>query len=274
MESLESKVVAITGAGSGIGRALAMRLAQEGCRLALSDINEKGLEETARMAGGLSASISTHLVDTGNREQVYRYADDAAAHHGGVDVIINNAGVAVTESLENVSYEDFEWLININMWGVVYGTRAFLPLLKKRGKGHIVNISSINGMIPFSHNGPYNMSKYAVRAFSETLMQELAGTGVYVSSVHPGGINTNIVSNSRFYHSATGSQDQAGAAENFSRIAKTSPEKAARIIIAGIKKNKKRIMVGVDARLMDLASRIFPIRMVMWTGAAFKKLME
>jgi NAD(P)-dependent dehydrogenase (short-subunit alcohol dehydrogenase family) len=274
VKSLENKVVAITGAGSGIGQALAIRLAKEGCRLALSDINAAGLDETARMAGGAGTSVSTHLVDTGNREQVYRYADDAAAHHGGVDMIINNAGVAVTESLENVSYEDFEWLININMWGVVYGTRAFLPLLKKRGKGHIVNISSINGMIPFSHNGPYNMSKCAVRAFSETLMQELAGTGVSVSSVHPGGIDTNIVSNSRFFHSASGSQSKAEAAESFSRIAKTSPDKAARIIIAGIKKNKKRIMVGVDARLMDLASRIFPIRMVMWTGVAFKKLME
>lgn len=274
MKSLQNKVVAITGAGSGIGRALAIRLAQAGCRLALADINAAGLEETARMAGGAGTSVSTHLVDTGNREQIYRYADEAAAHHGGVDVIINNAGVTVTESLERVSYEDFEWVININMWGVVYGTRAFLPLIKKRGKGHIVNISSINGMVPFSHNGPYNMSKYAVRAFSETLMQELAGTGVSVSSVHPGGINTNIVSNSRFFHSASGNRSQAEEAEKFSRIAKTSPEKAARVIIAGIKKNKKRIMVGMDARMMDLVSRVFPIRMVMWTGVAFKKMMD
>lgn len=274
MKSLNRKVVAITGAGSGIGRGLAIQLAQEGCALALSDINEAGLQETAQMAGRTGTAISTHRVDTGSRDQVCKYADEAAAHHGGVDMIINNAGVVVSESLEKVSWEDFEWLININMWGVVYGSRAFLPLLKKRPEGHIVNISSINGMVPFPNNGPYNMSKYAVRAFSETLMQELAGTSVSVSCVHPGGIDTNIVSNARFYSSPGGKLSQAEVAGKFSRMAKTSPDKAASIIIAGIKKNKKRIMVGMDAKFMDLMSRITPIGMVMRTGTISKKIMK
>ncbi|MDY6905846.1 MAG: SDR family oxidoreductase [Thermodesulfobacteriota bacterium] len=274
MKSLKDKVVAITGAGSGIGRGLALRLASEGCALALSDINETGLQETAGMIKAPGAAVSTHVVDTGNRDRVYQYADDAAAHHGGVDMIINNAGVTVSESLEKVSYEDFEWLININMWGVVYGTRAFLPLLKKRAEGHIVNISSINGMVPFPHNGPYNMSKCAVRAFSETLMQELNGTGIHVTCVHPGGIKTNILANARFYHTPGGQLNQTEAAGKFARLAKTTPDKAAAIIIAGIKENKKRIMVGMDARMMDLTSRISPIGMVMRTGVITRKVMK
>lgn len=271
MKNLKDKVAAVTGAASGIGRMLAVNLAKKGCHLAISDVDTKGLAETAEMARG-SVNVTTHVVNVADRKQVYRYADDVVKKHGGVDIIINNAGVANVDSMEDITYEDMEWLLGINFWGVVYGTRAFLPHLKKRPEGHIVNIASINAMIPFPYNGPYNISKHAVTGLSETLWQELAGTSVRVSCVHPGGIRTNIARNARFRKLLDPNLGKDDAVRMFDRVATTSADRAARVIIAGIRKKKRRIMVGADARIMDLMKRIFPVMSVLVTGALWKRV--
>ena len=266
MKTLKGKVAAVTGAGSGIGRMLAVNLAKEGCHPAISDINEQGLNETAGMLTGYGVNVTTHVVDVARRGQVEQYADDVVKQHGRVDIIINNAGVAVAETVEDVKYEDFEWVMNINFWGVVYGTKAFLPYLKKQPEGYIVNISSINAMVPFRNNGPYNCAKFAVRGLNETLMMELAGTPVRIMSVHPGGIDTNIARNARFYKAANPALDRAATVNMFGKVARTSPDKAARVIIAGMKKNRQRQLVGLDAHVMAFLKRLSPVDTVKWTG--------
>ena len=270
MKNLKDKVAAITGAASGIGRALALNLADEGCHLAISDINEAGLKETAEMARSRnkSARITTHKVNTANRDQVKQYAADVVKAHGAVHIIINNAGVLLLESLEDVNYDDFEWIIGINMWGVIYGSKEFLPYLRREDEAHIVNISSVNGIFTNPNNGPYCTAKYAVRGFTETLAQELSGTGIKVSCVHPGGIKTSIADNARFYKCSDASlRSREDAAAFFNRtIANTTADKAAKIIIAGIKKNKLRIMVGPDAYLMDWMKRLLPVGFQKFAG--------
>jgi NAD(P)-dependent dehydrogenase (short-subunit alcohol dehydrogenase family) len=184
MKDLKNKVVAITGAASGIGRMLAVNLADEGSRLALGDVDETGLRETSGLVGS-KVGVSTHIVDVSDLRQVQLFADEAALHHGGVDMIINNAGVALGDFLETVPMEDFQWIVGIDFWGVVHGTMAFLPLLRKRPEGHVVNISSINGILPNPNNGPYCAAKFAVKGYTETLAQEMRGTTIRVSCVFP-----------------------------------------------------------------------------------------
>jgi NAD(P)-dependent dehydrogenase (short-subunit alcohol dehydrogenase family) len=264
MTIVAEKVVAVTGAASGIGRALARHLAAKGSSLAISDVNEAGLRETEAMLQGSTHRVTTHVVDVRSRAAVERYAADVVAQHGGVDIVINNAGLTVRAGIEEISYEDFELVINVNMWGVIYGTKAFLPHLRTRGAGHIVNISSINAMVPFLKNGPYNISKYAVLALSETLMQELAGEPIRVTCVHPGGIRTNIVRNAK------------GNTENdvvaFDRVARTTPEKAAETIVSGVEKDKEQIFVGIDAKALATAKRLFPHWVVHRTGQVMRRL--
>jgi NAD(P)-dependent dehydrogenase (short-subunit alcohol dehydrogenase family) len=269
MKNLKNKVAAITGAASGIGRALALNLADEGCHLAISDINEAGLQETADMVRSQSKNVrvTTHKVDTSDRKQVKLYAEDVMKAHCAVHIIINNAGVSIIETLEDLSYEDFEWLMGINLWGVIYGCKEFLPYLKQQDSAHIVNISSVNGIFTNPNNGPYCTAKFAVRGFTETLAQELADTKVKVSCVHPGGIKTNIINNARFYKVSDTSLAKEEAIAFFNRlIAKTTADKAAKIIISGIKKDKARIMVGPDAYVMDWLKRLFPVRFQKLTG--------
>jgi len=257
MKSLENKVVALTGAASGIGRALAVHLAELGSQLALADVDEKGLQETAALLPK-QVKVSLHNVDVSNKERVYAWADEVVKAHGGVDVIINNAGVASVCSIEDISYDDFEWVFNIDFYGVLYGTKAFLPYLRQRPEGHIVNISSVNGFFPFPDNGPYNCAKHAVKALNQTLNQELAGSSITVTSVHPGGIKTNIVKNSRFIKSADAKLNRNKMAARFDKIAGTTPEKAARTIVNAILKNKERQLVGADAVILDILTRLFP----------------
>lgn len=271
MKDLKNKVAVITGAGSGIGRALAISLAKEGCHLALSDINKPGLDETVSLIlsspqKDKSKRVSSHVVDVASQADVYQYAKDVIAIHQHVDLILNNAGVAAKNHLENMPYDDFEWVININMWGVVYGTKAFLPYLKQRPEAHIVNIASVNSMLGFPENGPYTMSKYAVLAFTETLIQEYLGTNIHVSSVHPGGIRTSIAKSTR--------NIKQHEADIFSKIATTSPEKAANTIVKGIKRNKEKIFVGPDAIFMQLLKRIFPNASVRLTGRFINRTMR
>src|SRR5664280_44049 len=261
MKILKNKTAAVTGAASGIGRMLAVNLANEGCNLALADINASGLQDTANLVGD-RVKVTTHIVDVSRREQVFQYADEAAGRHGGVDLIINNAGVAVGDFLETIPLEDLEWLMGINFWGVVYGTMAFLPHLKKRSEGHIVNISSINGIIPNPNNGPYCAAKFAVKGYTETLAQEMHGTSIHVSCVHPGGIKTNIARNSRL-NRAMFDLTREKAEKLFDEVVfRTTADDAAKIIISGIRRNKRRILVGVDAKALDLLTRFFPVTAV------------
>ena len=259
MKEFKNAVAAITGAASGIGRCLAINLAKEGCGLALADIDPEGLNQTADMIKDNGVKITTHVLDVADREQVYGFADDVVAEHGKVNLVVNNAAVGLAETLEDVTYEDLNWLLGINLWGVIYGSKAFLPYLKQQPEGHIVNISSVNGFFTNRNNGPYCTSKFAVRGFTLTLCQELKDSTVRVSCVHPGGIKTNIVRNARFIKASDPELSHAEAVEHFDkRIAWTSADKAARIIVKGIKKNKTRILVGFDAYIYDLLTRLFP----------------
>jgi len=262
MKDLRHSIAAVTGAASGIGRSLAIHLAQEGCGLALADIDPDGLHQTAKMIKGNDINITTQVLDVANREQVYQFAQDVVRAHGKVNIIINNAGVSLTETLEDVTYEVFDWLLGINLWGVVYGSKAFLPYLKEQPEGHIVNISSVHGLFTNRNVGPYCTSKFAIKGFTQALCQELKDTGVHVSCVHPGGIKTNIARNARFIKASYPEMGRDEVLEYFDKnIARTSADKAAQIIIKGIKKNKTRILVGTDAHIFDLLQRMFP---VMW----------
>ncbi|TJY58273.1 SDR family NAD(P)-dependent oxidoreductase [Sinimarinibacterium sp. CAU 1509] len=256
MYSLKNKVAVITGAGSGIGRALAVELADKGCRLALSDVNAAGLAATAEL---LPVKPFTQILDVSDRDAVYAHADAVKREFGTAHVVINNAGVALSQTIEDLSYEDFEWLMGINFWGVVYGTKAFLPMLRAQNDGVIVNLSSIFGIVTLPTQGAYHAAKFAVRGFTETLRQELAGTGVSAVCVHPGGIKTNIARAARFYVSATGDSDRDKAARDFDKLARTTPEQAARTIIEGIEKRSPRVLIGADARLLDRLQRWLPV---------------
>lgn len=258
MKNLSDKVAAVTGAASGIGRALAVNLAAEGCNLALADIEETGLKETADLVG-TKVKVSTHRVDVSDRDQVFCFADEAERFHGGVDMVINNAGVALGDFLESVPLEDFEWLMGINFWGVVYGTMAFLPLLKKRPEGHVVNISSINGILTNPNNGPYCSAKFAVKGYTETLSQEMHGSPIRVSCVHPGGIKTNIARNARFNRAMYSLSREKSISLFEEELFRTTSDEAAKTIIKGIKGNRRRIMVGADAKVLDLMTRLFPV---------------
>ena len=259
MKNLDGRVAAITGAGSGIGRALAVELARRGAHLALSDIDEAGLAETVSLCEGSGVKVTSQKVDVADRAAVFAWADQVVADHGAVNLIFNNAGVALGATIEAMSYEDFEWLMGINFWGVVHGTKAFLPHLKAAGEGHIVNMSSVFGLISIPSQSAYNAAKFGVRGFTDALRMELDADdcGVSSTTIHPGGIKTNIARNARMDDSVTafaGSKEEAR--RNFDRIAMTSPEKAARQILAAVQADRRRALIGHDAKVIDLISRL------------------
>lgn len=260
MYALAGKVAVVTGAGSGIGRALAQNLAKRGCTLAISDINEAGLAETVASLGG--AKVYSQKLDVADRAAFYAFAEKVKQQFGGVHLVINNAGVAVSESVADLTYEDFEWLMNINFWGVVYGTKAFLPGMMAQNDGVIVNISSIFGIIAVPMQGSYNAAKFAVRGFTEALRHELreSGSGVRAITVHPGGIKTNIVRNARLHKDPQGVTDKAKLAAEFERMAMTTPAQAAETIVRGVERGDRRVLIGADARLMDRLQRWMPVR--------------
>jgi len=259
MKDFTGRVAAVTGAGSGIGRALADALARRGAHLALSDIDRSSLAETAAQCEDFGVKITSAQLDVADRAAVYSWADGVVADHGRVNLIINNAGVALGATVESMSYEDFEWLMNINFWGVVYGTKAFLPHLKRSGEGHIVNLSSVFGLISVPSQSAYNAAKFAVRGFSESLRMELEieGANVSVTTIHPGGIKTNIARNARIHASV---RDVAGnperAVSDFERTFITSPEKAAAQILAAVRRDRRRALIGPDAKAIDFISRL------------------
>lgn len=262
MKNLQGLVVAITGAGSGIGRALAEELARHGCRLSLSDINQEAAMETAKPLMQNGIEVMVQRVDVGSAEDIALWAEATQKHFGQVNMIINNAGVALSGAVNALSVADYEWIMRINFWGVIYGTKSFLPLLEASGNGHVVNISSVFGLTSQPLMSGYNASKFAVRGFTESLRQdlELSGSCVTATCVHPGGIKTNIAKSARVDSSVstiTG-RDASDATREFEMSFFTSPEKAARIIVKAIQGNKRRVLVGPDARLYDWCARLMP----------------
>jgi short-subunit dehydrogenase len=262
MTALRGAAAALTGAAGGIGRALALELAARGSDLALADRDEAGLQEVAAEIGRRhAAKVTTHRVDVGEPAQIEAFAQAATAAHPGLNILINNAGVALFGQFGEIAQADMDWLMNINFWGVVHGTRAFLPHLSRQREAHIVNLSSIFGIIAPPGQTAYVAAKFAVRGFSESLRHELqaANSPVRLSVVHPGGIATNIARNSRMGAGATDNARRAESIERFEALVKTTPHASALRIIKGIEKNRPRILIGSDARAMDLLQRLRPV---------------
>ena len=261
MTAISGSAAAVTGAASGIGRALALELAARGCDLALADRDEAGLLEVAAEIGKAhKRKITTHRIDVGVAAEIEVFAQGAIAAHPGLNIVINNAGVALLGAFGEVDQAQMEWLININFWGVVHGTRAFLPHLSTRREAHIVNLSSIFGIVAPPGQTAYCAAKFAVRGFSESLRHELAmaNSPVKLSVAHPGGVLTNIVRNSRTGSGISDNARRAESIDRFDAIAKTTPPIAAQRIIAGIEKNQPRILIGNDAKFLDLLQRFRP----------------
>jgi NAD(P)-dependent dehydrogenase (short-subunit alcohol dehydrogenase family) len=260
MRTLTDKVVVITGAGSGIGRALAVGAAARGALLALSDVDATGLEDTANLVRQQTTrEVHTALLDVRDRAAVRAYAAQIGQRFGRVNVVVNNAGVALHGSFEEVEYEDFEWVMDVDFWGVVHGTKEFLPYLISSGDGHLVNISSLFGLLGMPGQTAYNSAKFAVRGLTEALRQEMliAGHPVEVSCVHPGGVKTAIARNAR----ATAGEDKETFADFFDRrLARMPADKAAEVILEGVLANRPRIVVGADAKVLDGLGRLFGAR--------------
>ncbi len=258
MKQFGGKVAAITGAGSGIGRSLAVALAGRGAHIALSDIDGDGLAETVAMCEGRGVKVSSHVLDVADKEAVFAWAEAVVGEHGKVNLVFNNAGVALGAPIDSMSYEDFEWLMNINFWGVVHGTKAFLPHLKASGDGHIVNISSVFGLVSIPTQSAYNAAKFGVRGFTDALRIELeiADCGVSSTTVHPGGIKTNIARRSRRNPEAVALAQGRDIGEEFEKIARTTPDKAAAKILTAVERNRRRTLIGPDAFVFDAMSRL------------------
>jgi NAD(P)-dependent dehydrogenase (short-subunit alcohol dehydrogenase family) len=256
MRSLSGKVAVVTGAGHGIGRETAVALAEKGCRLAICDVNEAALEVVRQDLEAAGATVSTHVVDVSSREQVERFASDVVEVHGAVHVLVNNAGVTVYASFEEHAIEDLEWILGVNLWGVIYGCKYFLPHLKASGEGHIVNLSSVFGIIAPPLQTSYVASKFAVRGFSESLRAELAEDNVGVTSVHPGAIKTNIIQNARLV-TETHAELRDTTQRLFDRLG-TTPDVVAARIVKAIEYNSPRVLITKEARVADALKRLMP----------------
>ena len=256
MRTLDDKVVVITGAGSGIGRALALECARRGSLLALSDLDEAGLSETVDAAKNAGArEVHAARLDVADRPAFATYAAEVATHFGRVNVVVNNAGVALAGDLTSLDYDDIEWIVGVNFWGVLHGTKEFLPHLIASGDGHLVNLSSLFGLISMPGQSMYNATKYAVRGMSEAVREEMliAGHPVGVTVVHPGGIKTAIARNAR----TSAEEDHDETARFFDeKLAKMTPERAAEIIVGAVLKNRARCLVGLDAHALHHFARI------------------
>ncbi|MDQ6525351.1 SDR family NAD(P)-dependent oxidoreductase [Nocardioides sp. LHD-245] len=262
MKDFRDKVAAVTGAGSGIGRALALQLAAEGARVAISDWDATGLAETAALLEEAGATPHSTVLDVRDRAAVHAWADAVADRLGGVNLVVNNAGITIFGTVEESPYEDIEKVIDVDFWGVVHGTKAFLPHLIASGDGHVVNVSSVFGLFGVPTQSSYNAAKFAVRGFTEALRQEMLVDGhpVGVTCVHPGGIRTNIVNNA----TASNAADISGIARVFEeRLTRTSPETAARTILRGVRARRPKVLIGADAVAVDLVVRVL--------GAAYQR---
>lgn len=261
MKTFNNKVAAITGAGSGIGQQLAVLLAKQGCHLSLSDINEQGLAKTVELLKDSNVRVTIKKLDVSDREAMRAWAEETVQDHGSVNMIFNNAGVALGSTVEGASYDELEWIVGINFWGVVYGTKEFLPLIKQTGDGHIINISSLFGLTAQPTQSAYNATKFAVRGFTESLRQELdiENCGVSALCVHPGGIRTNIANDARMNDSLRSlGMNPEKSARSFNKMLRIPPEEAAREILNAVQKDKRRVLIGNDAKSLDLIQRILP----------------
>lgn len=269
MKNFTDRVAAITGAGSGMGRSLAIALARDGCHLSLADRNATSLAETAQLAQaaapnvvGAPLRITTRVLDVSDRAAMFDWAAETVAQHDRVNLVFNNAGVALSSTIDGMEYSDLEWIVGINFWGVVHGTKAFLPHLKASGNGHIVNTSSVFGLFAQPGMSGYNATKFAVRGFTESLRQELdlMNCGVSATCVHPGGIRTSIAQSSRISQNMVGfmiESEQQGK-DDFEKFFITTADEAARVILDGVRKNKRRVLIGRDARAADWLARTLP----------------
>jgi NAD(P)-dependent dehydrogenase (short-subunit alcohol dehydrogenase family) len=250
----------VTGAAAGIGRALALQLADAGCRVAVSDKDEEALAETARLVAARGAQVDSTRVDVTDRDAVQRWADRLADDFAGVRLVFNNAGVSLSATAETMSYEDLERLFAVNFWGVVHGTKAFLPHLRKAGDGCIVNMSSVFGLFAIPRQAAYCASKFAVRGFTEALQQELAveRCGVKAISVHPAGVRTDIIRSAPMVGSRVLGYDREQICDGFDRLARISADRAARKILRGVRRGRSRILVGFDAYKADWMQRLLP----------------
>lgn len=261
MKSYKDKVAAITGAASGMGRTLAIELARRGCHLALSDVNDNELVRTAELAGQHGVRVTLRKLDVADRAAVFAWADEVVRDHGRVNLVFNNAGVALTVPVEHAKITDFEWIMGINFWGVVHGTQAFLPHLRASGDGHIVNTSSLFGLMAIPTQGTYNATKFAVRGFTEALRMELEMEGACVSAtcVHPGGIATNIAMAGKVdpaLEKLTGATIEQHKRRANKMISTTTAESAALQILDAVERNARRVLVGPDAKFLDKVVRL------------------
>lgn len=266
MRSFEHSVAVVTGAASGIGRATALALASKGSAVAIADIDERGLAETARLLNQARAGYSVHVVDVANKLRMEAFAEEVVQAHGRVHIVVNNAGVTVGAKLEDHSLEDFEWIVGINFWGVVYGCKFFLPHLQRAGWGAFVNLSSMFGLTGVPTQSSYCATKFAVRGFSESLAIELANENIDVITVHPGGIKTNIARSSR-------SNDHASRARIvawFDRHA-MPPEQAAAKIVSAVERRRNRVVITREAWLTDVVKRVYPAVPRRLAGWALRK---
>ncbi len=263
MEGFAGKVAVVTGAGSGIGQALALELGRSGAKLAISDVDTEGLAQTETQLKAIGAQVKADRLDVTEREAFLAYADAVAEHFGKVNQIYNNAGIAFSGDVEISQFKDIERVMDVDFWGVVNGTKAFLPHLIASGDGHVINVSSLFGLMAVPGQAAYNSAKFAVRGFTEALRQEmvLAGHPVGVTTVHPGGIKTAIARNA----TAAEGLDANELAKMFDkRLAHTSPKRAAEIILEAVRKNKARVLVGADAKALDLLVRL--------TGSGYQRI--
>jgi NADP-dependent 3-hydroxy acid dehydrogenase YdfG len=263
MEGFAGKVAVVTGAGSGIGQALALELGRSGARVAISDVDVEGLAQTEEQLHAIGAEVKSDRLDVTEREAFLAYADAVAEHFGKVNQIYNNAGIAFSGDVEVTQFKDIERVMDVDFWGVVNGTKAFLPHLIASGDGHVINVSSLFGLMSVPGQAAYNSAKFAVRGFTEALRQEmvLAGHPVGVTTVHPGGIKTAIARNA----TAAEGLDVNELAKMFDkRLARTSPKRAAQIILEAVRKNKARVLVGADAKVLDIIVRL--------TGSGYQRI--
>jgi len=257
MSFLDEGVAVITGAGSGMGRCLAQQLAAKGSSLALADVSENGLNGTVALLNGAKGKVTQHIVNVADESQVKSFAADVAQQHGRATILFNNAGVALLGYLEEISLQDFRWLMDINFWGVVYGVTYFLPLLKKEKRAHIVNTSSLLGFFGASGQGAYCASKFAVRGYTESLHHELLGTNIGVTCVHPGFVRTAIAEHAKVGQRAGRGLRQESLAR-FEKVARTDAPAAAAKILRGVELNQARVLIGVDAYFVDIWQRLKP----------------
>jgi len=270
---LSGRTAVVTGAANGIGRAIAVSLAKRGCHLALADIDEDGMAGTAELTRASGVRVSRHRLDVADRVAVAEFPGLVAAEHSGVDVLVNNAGVAIGGTFEQVSDEDFEWLFEINFWGVVRMTRAFMPLLHASDDARVVNLSSIYGVIAPPEQSAYSASKFAVRGFSEALRHELEGSNIGVTVVHPGGIATSIAEKARIPAGVT-EEEIARRRERYRKLLRLPPAVAGETIVRGIERRESRVLIGSDAKTISLIARLLPVtywKVLMRLGGDLRK---